>query len=484
MTRAPDAQSLIARLRLVQRGRERGKMNDPPVTQPGPDAVETEVVSECDRRFQDECDAYRRQRAVLEQRVASSVDPKSDADPGARANEACNAMKRMIAGERHELERLARTAQESIEEVKTFKKDHHLERPARLPENLALSIGVLAALVVVETIVNGLFFGANLEGGLFGGLTYAALISVINVGVFGLLASLFGRQFLHAGQLRRFSGLLVVPVAAGAFGWNLAVAHYREALAPDFPPSPAAVVQEEGASGGPAANAASPSQDERESCWRGDDEAAADGEAICLLRAQPFGLRGFQSYMLLLIGLAVCGLAAWDWWRMTDPYPGYGKVERARRKAEQDVLDEEREMLDQLADQHDEAVVRQRKEFADPTDLWKRGQEAIVELRGLHEALAVFSGELQRVCRQAVETYRAENRAARSRPEPEAWTVPANASWEMPEAPSPANIGGEAEAARRSQAAKAELERRIQALQACFEQCQAEVVRAARLHHD
>ncbi len=489
MTRVPDVQSLVSRHRLVAKGRERGKMNMPPATQPGPDAVETEVVSDCTGRFTSERRAYARQRRVLEDRIDSSVDPKSDADPGARVKEACNAMDRMVAGERHELQRLARSAQEAIDEVKKFKDDHRLERAARLPENRSWSMGVLVGLVVVETVVNGLFFGANLEGSLVGGLTYAALISVINVGVVGLLATWFGRQVLHRDQLRKFVGcILVTVVVAGAVGWNLAVAHYREALAPDYPPEPgSAVVQDDGMLGGPPGESAG-AQAGSESCWRGDDEAAADGEAVCLFAAQGFSLQGFQSYMLLLLGLAMCGAAAWEWSRMTDPYPGYGKVVSARRGAENVVLEEEREVLDRLRDQFDEAVLQQRKEFADPTDLWKRGQEAAAELQGLHDEFCRFSSDLRKACSGAVGAYRAENRGARSEPAPEAWNVPLEGKleveWELPEPPPPADIGDETEAARRSQAAKDALDARIRELQGCFKKCEAEVERVTALHHE
>ena len=509
MTRVPDAQSLISRLRLVERGRELGRMNKPPATQPGPDAVETEIASHCAQLFASERQTYVKQRRVLQDRIASSVGPKSDADPDARVEEACNAMERMVAGERHELRRLARSAQEAIDEVKKFKADHELDRPARLPENRAWSFGILVGLVVVETLVNGLFFGANLEGSLVGGLTYAVLISVINVGVFGLLATWFGRQILHCDALRRFGGLVLVAVVfAGAIAWNLAVAHYREALAPDYPPEPGAVVvQDDGILDGLASGGSAAAQTGSENCWRGNDEAAADGEAVCLLVARLFSLQGFQSYMLLLLGLAMCGAAAWEWSRMTDPYPGYGKVVSAQRDAESVVLEEERDLLDRLGDQFDEAVLQQRKAFADPTDLWKRGQEAGAELRELHDELCRFSSDLEKVCRDAVDTYRAENRGARSEPAPEAWSLPPKIGWDLPETPRPVDVGDEnearkrrwarwlrrdarvdvgdeAEAEKRSQAAKDAFQDRIQTLQERFKACELEVERVTALHHE
>ena len=49
--------------------------------------------------------------------------------------------------------------------------------------------------------------------------------------------------------------------------------------------------------------------------------------------------------MLLLIGLAMCAAAAMDWYKTDDPYPGYGKRERRRRKTEDRLLEQDRREL-------------------------------------------------------------------------------------------------------------------------------------------
>ena len=56
------------------------------------------------------------------------------------------------------------------------------------------------------------------------------------------------------------------------------------------------------------------------------------------------GLGGFYSYMLLLVGLAMCAAAAMDWFKTDDPYPGYGKRERHRRKTEERLEQDRREL--------------------------------------------------------------------------------------------------------------------------------------------
>ena len=423
---APDAQSLVTRFRLVERGRDRGKRNEPPSDQLELDKVETEVVSDCEERLAARRHAYRQQRRLLEERIEFADDNAGDAG----ATDACLKMRNCVDSERPELESLARSAQQAVDEVERFKTDHKLDREAKLPDNPALSRGILVAMIVVETLVNGLFFGANMAGGLFGGTSYAVLVSLINVLVFGAIAAAALRSTRHRGQLRRLAGVLgLLLTMSAAVGWNLLVAHYREALASDYPPEPpAAAAASELAAGDPSR------------CWAASGEEAADGEAVCLLLSQWFALNGFQSYMLLLIGLAMWGAATWKCGALTDPYPGYGAKERARRRAEEDLLDKRSEILDQLKETFDESAAAQRELFVDPLELWKRSEQGVAQLREQHAGLRDFAEDLENACRMAIDVYRAENRAVRTVPAPEAWGRPwRSQGWdrlpEPPEAP-------------------------------------------------
>ena len=153
-------------------------------------------------------------------------------------------------------------------------------------------------------------------------------------------------------------------MTVAAIGWNLFVGHYREALAADYPPEPDAVQ---------SAPDAATTEAGVEACWRGDDEADADREALCLFIRSPFALGGFQSYMLWLIGLFAWLLGTHEWYRNDDPYPGYGKRARKRRKTERKLADERAELLQTLKEEQDKAQRRLLGAFTDPVDSRKLG---------------------------------------------------------------------------------------------------------------
>ena len=65
---------------------------------------------------------------------------------------------------------------------------------------------MLLILVVFESLLNGVFFGTNVAGGMVAGMSYAVLISVVNVVVLGFLAAAAVRQMHHRDPRRRVAG--------------------------------------------------------------------------------------------------------------------------------------------------------------------------------------------------------------------------------------------------------------------------------------
>lgn len=474
MNPQPDTMPFAERFRLVERGRTRGKNNTPAPNQPGLDLVETEVADHCNRLLSEKKDSYRRAVRLAEQRSTPAV---SATDADAAVEEACARMKARVEEERPALKSLHRSAQKAVDDVRDFKDAHRLTRDAHVPQNLTTSWAVLAALLVGETLINGLFFGANLPTGLFGGVAYAALISLINVGVFGLLAATAIRQIYHLDQFRKAGGyLLLLMVGTAAIGWNLAVAHYREALPPDYPPQLEVVAED-----------ATTVELGIAECWRGPSEADADGEAVCLLLSKWFSLDGFQSYMLMLIGLLMFGLAAWKWLRMSDLYPGFGQLERRRQETEKELLDERQELLEWLKDDLEAAVKQQHAIFVDPGGAWNREKKAREDLKQAHEDLCEFAKELEEQCRSAIETYRSANREApRTEPEPDHWSKPWKANWELPDKPSwdRRGIWDRRRARAESKAAHEQRDGRLADLRQCNEECKAQVEQITMISYE
>ena len=495
MTQTPTASSLVERFRLKQRGRERGQDGQPHTSQPTLDNIEMEVVGYCDDLYAKQRNEYHQHRSALEERMRP---PPSDHGADPLVENTCKEMRDAVAEERPDMAGLAREAQHAVGEVNRFKRDEGRKADADYPASRVWLWGILVALVLGETLVNGLFFGANVEGGLLAGMTYAVLISVVNVAALGWMLATMVRQIHHRDPRRKVGGLAVLTtVAVVAVFWNLFVAHYREALPPDYPPPPdTTLVAQSAAAQTPVAQTpvvaprTQPPQADSvpPTCWRGPDESHADQEALCLFRASPIGLNGFYSYMLLLIGLAMCAAAAMDWFKTDDPYPGYGKRERHRKKTEERLLEDRRELLGHLNELHDEAARKLRNDFRDPVEARQLALSDYGKLHARHTDLCGYARDLEKSCARALGIYRTANREARearSTPEPQVWQTAWAADWDLPEAPNRADLMSEAEAEQRSRQMHAALEQREQKLRDCHDECRELVNEITKLDpHD
>ena len=473
MTPVPTALSLVERFRLKERGRERGQDGQPHTTQPTLDNVEMEVVGYCDDLYANRRNDYHRHRSALEERLRP-LPADHGADP--LVENTCKEMKDAVAADRPDLARLTREAQQAVGELNRFKRKEGRTADADYPESRVWHWGFLIALVLLEAVVNGLFFGANVEGGILAGTTYAVLIAVVNVAAIGWLLAALLRQMYHRDPRRRVGGLVGLATAtAVAVFWNLFVAHYREALPPDYPAPPDTAIVTQ----------AAPAESAPETCWRGPDESDADQEALCLFRASPFGLTGFYSWMLLLIGLAMCAGAAMDWFKTDDPYPGYGKREKQRRETEDRLLDHRSGLLGDLDRRHGEAARKLRVEFRDPVEVRELALSDYNKLHARHTDLCGFARDLEKSCRGALDIYRTANREARSTPEPQIWQDSWEADWDLPEPPDRSDLIGQSEAEERSRLMHAVLERREQRLRDCHDECRELVIEITKLDpHD
>ncbi len=463
MAQPPSAKALVEDFKLKERARERGQRDLPSSDSRRLDIPETEIVSHCEDLFAERLKEYSRDRVAQEERMRMPAGSAAGADE--IVEQACLDIKEAVEEERAELETLARTAQQAIGDHNKFRREEGLTREADYPQSRALHIGFLLGLILVETLINGLFFGANVEGGLFAGTSYAVLISIVNVVGLGLIAAVLLRRTRHREPLQKMMGwVLLAIVVLVAVVWNLFVGHYREALAVDYPPEPepAAIVL------APEAGSAAEGID---SCWRGPDEADADQEALCLFLENPVRLGGFYSYMLLLIGLLAWLLGAADWFHLDDPYPGYGRRDRRRRKAERDLRDECAELLEDLKETHDEAQSRLAGSFTDPAESRKLALSAFDDLRRRHRDLRDYARSLEASVRGALDIYRTNNEETRKTPEPSVWGSAWKADWEVPDAPDPEAVLSEEEAAERSRTESALLRERQERLRACLEKC-------------
>ena len=203
----------------------------------------------------------------------------------------------------------------TVVELESFKQRFDGQLQKRTPDikkNVEQAVAILIFVMIVEGCFNALLFKDAQSSGLLGGMMVAFGISAVNV-LFGVTAGFVGLRNLNHPQtvMKVLGGIAaVVCIGCGLFV-NFFVAHFRDAVEIALHQAMA-----EGSLAGFSMFAVSPS------------------EVIAGMFPNVFGLDSLVAIGLLLIGLTVFAIAVYEGYdRISDRFPGYGRVWRKERAA-------------------------------------------------------------------------------------------------------------------------------------------------------
>ena len=284
----------------------------------------------------------------------------------------------------------------SNEELKAFKEKHRAQIGKRNPDikkNVEQTIAILLFVMILEGGFNALLFKDAQSSGLLGGMLVAFGISAVNVAA-GVLAGFWGLRYLNHPSLpwKIVGGVVATVVILFGLFLNFFVAHFRDAV-----------------------EIALHTRIEEGSLANFSMFEISPGEVISGMFPNIFGLENMVAYGLLFIGLAIFGIAVYEGYdRISDRYPGYGRVWRKEREAYEKRQEVRSSRRDDLASHYTSA----RSWFDGQLNLHTEAKREIeksvnwLELR-LEEAqsLAAKVGDEER---KLIAAYRQEHRRERN----------------------------------------------------------------------
>lgn len=384
-----DPEAIAAELKIDRLARQRGAANEPPSDSSSPDEVEIRIAERVEGEKTKAHGLLVDQLRVADERLANLDFEGRFAEIRQAAPAALSEFRAEAATGRDELNSLRRKLREHEEAKEAFKRRHRLTRPPHPPTAgaQALKFGLVAVLLVVETVINGSFLAKGSELGLLGGTTEAFAFSLLNV----IGSFLFGRlghpQLVHRGVFHKLLGLVSLAAwLAFALVLNLALAHYREVA--------------------------------------GQLLAEGGGAVIARLRTDPAGLADVKSWLFFGIGFLFSAVAYIDGFATVDPYPGFGDLQRRLDGAHEAYIARKQDLIDRLLDVRDDYI--QSLEDAN-RDLSIRRAEYDQILTTRARLVRLFDqhqSHLQQVLSALSTGYREANRRSRSSPPPARFQSP------------------------------------------------------------
>lgn len=384
---AIDIGGMTKRLRLREKGKANGSNDIPPPDSQGLDAVEQEIVNEIENEAKTQFDAYLDYQKTYADRAADLSVHGLAAQLGSVCQSAITDFARETAVGTGELYARKREVIDTERELNRFRKHHKLPRPPRNYGNQTVKVGVLLLILVVEAVLNGTFLAKGNTFGLVGGVFEALIIAGINI----TLGWGYGRLIAPWLAYRNWFGRVLSAVASLAYlaiaaGFNLAVAHYRTAVAGE--PFEASLL------------------------------------AYRSLIADPLDITDLQSWALFIIGLLFSIAAAIDGWLMDDPYPGYGQRMRHNLKA----LDAYNTLQEQLLQDLEDIKKAAEQDMDDTAQAVQDRQTEfgaiLLRCQTLRGAMEQHFQHLESAANTLLTIYRDENRKHRSAPAPRRFELP------------------------------------------------------------
>jgi hypothetical protein len=386
-----DVEVIARELRLDERAEKAALAGLPAADADAPDSAELDILAKIQGYARKACDDYLALRDLLEnriQRAAVTPDLKVQIE-SAGANSLAD-FKAEILHDQNQLHNLLRTVGSREDEFREFRERHCIKRLPRTVTRGERLFGVLLLVIFVllESILNGMFFAEGSEAGLIGGVVQALVLSVLNVGVAALYA-VYGLPLLfhRRGSMKFLGALVTIIFGFWLGGLNLAIGHFRDLFI----------------------------------AGAGSVQMA---ELLNRLTSTPLLLSDAKSFILVLLGIALGLLAVIDVAATRDLYPGYGTIGRERQRAIDEYAEENARSLaammrlrDQTADDLSGAIELIRgSQF--------RMQEAIEGRTRLHHSFKAYLEHLAVVYERLVQRYRECNRRVRRGEGPAYFRVP------------------------------------------------------------
>jgi hypothetical protein len=375
-----DVEQIARVLRLDERAEQAGRARLPAADADGPDVAELEVLGIIEEAARKANEDYLSQRDFYEGRIRrAAITPDLRVQLEAAGANALADFKAEIIHDQNTLHTLLQAAGNREQEYQEFRERHRLNR---LPKNISrgqrtFAFMVLAVFVILESIINGMFFAEGSEAGIIGGVMQALVLSVLNVGVATLYA-VYGLPFLFH---RRVWGKVLGVLATVAFivwllGLNLAIGHFRDLFV----------------------------------------QGAGSVQMVDLLNrltGAPLFLNDAKSGLLVLLGIALGLLSVIDVAASRDPYPGYGAIGHERQRAIERYSHENAKSLAAIMRLRDQTV----DDMTSGIEMMRAAQfdmqQAIEGRSRLHHNYRAYLEHLAVVHERLIQRYREGNRRVR-----------------------------------------------------------------------
>ena len=396
-------------LDVDQKAADAGLHDNPKTLSASLDATESEICAHfigLARQRRESCELSLARLQLDRKATAAKIDVGQTRDSFARLLTAIEpSLEKLKSDHSAVLYQAKENEARALKHLRWFQQKHGLHyRAAAYPKSQFYHFAIVAALALVEWVSLATFYAEGSDFGLLGGVLIAMALSVVNISLAILSGGLL-RYVNHQSPRRRRLALTAVAVLYTCFVLvTLAAAHYRVATNDIAQSQPSVSAQ--------SANPLPPHVATDLDQWR------AARLAWQRFARNPLGFEDVFSWILVVLAVIFGIFASYKGYRVDDPYPGYGELDRelnGRRAIYEAAKAEYSRVVDQVFDRTLQEQAHLLSEVKSNIEYY---QQLISRSDDQRRAFVHDAAEIQDACNILLKRYRQTNLRVRVSPAP------------------------------------------------------------------
>jgi hypothetical protein len=397
------------RLHVDQKAADAGLDDNPKTVSTSLDANEAEICAYFTglaRQRRETCEVSLARLHLDRKATAARIDIQQTKDSFARLLTAIEpGLEKLKSDHSAVLYQAKENEARALKHLRWFQQKHGLHyRAAAYPESPFYHFAIVAALALVEWVSLSTFYAEGSDFGLLGGVLIAMGLSVVNISLAILSGSLL-RYVNHQSPRRKRLALTAATCLYACFALvTLASAHYRVATNDIAQSQPSLTAQ--------SANPMPPNVSTDLDQWR------AARLAWQRFARNPFGFEDVFSWILVVLAAVFGIFASYKGYRVDDPYPGYGELDR-ELKRKRAIYEASKAEYCHLGDQvFDRALQEQAHLLSDVKSNVEYYQQLVSRTEDQRRTFLREAAEIQDACNVVLKGYRQTNLRVRVSPAP------------------------------------------------------------------
>lgn len=396
-------------LDVDQKAADAGLHDNPKTVSTSLDATESEICAHfvgLARQRRESCELSLARLQLDRKATAAKIDVEQTRDSFARLLTAIEpGLEKLKSDHSAVLYQAKESEARALKHLRWFQQKHGLHyRAAAYPESQFYHFATVAALALVEWVSLSTFYAEGSDFGLLGGVLIAMALSVVNISLAILSGSLL-RYVNHQSPRRKRLALTAVAFLYGCFVLvTLASAHYRVATND--------IAQAQPSVSGPSLSPLPPRVATDLDQWR------AARLAWQRFARNPLGFEDVFSWILVVLAVIFGIFASYKGYRVDDPYPGYGELDR-ELKGRRAMYEAAKAAYCRVVDQvFDRTLQEQAHLLSEVKSNMEYYQQLISRTDDQRRTFVHEAAEIQDACNIVLKRYRQTNLRVRVSPAP------------------------------------------------------------------